>query len=383
MTQSHRLLIGSLATAWTPPVPSSGPAGLRVIDLGTDHPTHAGLLEIDLTTAAGRVTSAEPVIGAMHRGVEKLFEVRDYRQILMLANRHDWQAPFIGELAAAQLFEQMMGLPVPPRAAAVRVLLTEHARIAGHLALLGWLARRVDHTDHTDHHTAVRAARETLREVAVRFTGNRIHPMVTRLGGLAVDPAPADLDALVAAADQASAAVRFPVPDDLRGVTPVPAGAIDAWGLSGPLARSAGDPRDLRRADPGYADVVDLLPSPGDAGLGGDAGARFAWMMAEVAASARMIARLAPQVPAGPVGTKLPKIVKLPEGSGHHLIEGPLGRTGFRVVSRGQKTPWRLKLRSPSFQHVAALSVLLPGTAEDQVEAALASIGWVIGDVDK
>ena len=363
---THHVLIGSLAAALP---------GADRIDLGVGHPAHAGILELLLAVDDGRITAAEPQIGAMHRGVEKLFEVREYRQILMLADRHDWQAPFIGELAAAQLFERMMGLPVPPRAAALRVLLAEHARVTAHLGQLTWLAAG------TDQETAVREARERLRQVLVEMCGNRVHPMLTRLGGLAVDPSPAAVEELTDALAHAShVASELAVPEDLHHIATVPDGAVDAWGLSGPLARATGVESDLRLIDPQYAEVTDLLRNHADEG---DAAARWRQIIGEIGDSAAIIARLAPLVPDGTVETKLPKIVKLPEGTDHHLVEGPLGRTGFRVVSRGQKTPWRMKLRSPSFQHVAALGVILPGTPVARLDAALASVGWVIGDVDK
>ena len=367
MVERHRILIGSLGAG----MPTG--AGTTRLSLGPDHPSQAGILELHLTSSAGRIVSADPVVGAMHRGVEKLFEVRDYRQILMLANRHDWQAPFFGELAAARLIEQQMGLPVPARAAAIRVLLAEHARVSSHLGQLTWLAARAG--------TSLREQRARLRESLVELSGNRVHPMVTRLGGLAVDPEPSALaalsSALTAAADRVA---TLPIPDDLHDLVPVPAELIAPWGLSGPLVRATGRAVDLRHEDPGYAQVADLLRVHADAG---DAAARFTQLIGEVGDSAQLVARLLPQLPDGEIGTKLPKIVKIPEGSGHLLVEGAFGRTGFRIVSRGQKTPWRMKLRSASFQHLSALQVLLPGVGVDQVEAALASIGWVIGDVDK
>lgn len=363
----HRILIGSLAAA----LPVGGHT--TRLDLGIDHPAHAGLLELFLTSADGVITAADPVVGAMHRGVEKLFEVRDHRQILMLANRHDWQAPFFGEWAAARVAEQMMGLPVPDRARVLRVIFAEHARVTSHLGQLSWLAgtRR----------PALRAVRERLRAVLASLSGNRVHPMVTRLGGVAVDITDDRLTELVDAMDRAAAlAAGLVVPDALTGVAPVPAGAVDDWGLSGPLARSAGAPFDLRHSDPDHADVTDLLRVHA---TGGDAASRFTQLIGEVGDSAAIVRRLAATLPDGPVSTRLPKHIRLPEGEGHALVEGALGRTGFRVVSRGGKTPWRMKLRSPSFHHVAALAVLLPGTPIDQVEGALASVGWVAGDLDK
>ena len=137
-----RVLVGSLAPGALPVVSDKPPAGTLLLDLGPDHPSHAGLIELRLWTSAGVITSAQVVVGAMHRGVEKLFEVRDYTQILMLADRHDWQAPFFGELAVALTAERLMGLTVPERAVWLRTLLAEHTRMLSHGGFLTWVARR-------------------------------------------------------------------------------------------------------------------------------------------------------------------------------------------------------------------------------------------------
>src|SRR4051812_45105506 len=120
----------------------------------------------------------------MHRGAEKLFEVRDYRQIGMLADRHDWQAPFFGELGVALVCEQLLGLEVPLRATWLRTLLAEHTRLLSHLGFLGPLAQQAELA------AAQRLLRERLREQTRQLTGNRIHPMVARIGGLAADADP-------------------------------------------------------------------------------------------------------------------------------------------------------------------------------------------------
>src|SRR3954463_12916215 len=119
-----------------PDAAAEPPAGTVLLDLGADHPSGAGLLELRLWTEGGGVTAAEVVVGALHRGAEKLFEVRDYRQIGMLADRHDWQAPFFGELGVAMVCEQLLGLEVPPRAVWLRTLLAEHTRLLSHLGFL-------------------------------------------------------------------------------------------------------------------------------------------------------------------------------------------------------------------------------------------------------
>lgn len=350
-----------------------------VLDLGPDHPSRAGLLEIVVGTRGNTITHAQIKPGAMHRGAEKLFEVRDYRQILMLADRHDWQAPFFGELAAALAFEDLLRLEPPRRATWIRMLLAEHTRIQSHLGFLGWIVRNTPVAEE------VRAAREELRHRTAALTGNRIHPMAVRIGGVAADPDRAWLDDEAALMNRlAGLAERLltgPLPGSGIGV--VSADLIDSYGLSGPLARASGVPLDLRRSAPqlAYADVAALLDPPAE--TDGDARARFRLLAAECVTSARLVQECCREMPAGPVQVRLPKIIKLPEAETYLAVEAPLGRAGFHVVSRGDKTPWRMKLRSPSFHHVAALEALLPGCGVDEVETVLASVGYVIGDLDK
>lgn len=371
----RRILVGSMA-AGIPRDPTT-----VWLDLGPDHPGHAGLLELRVEEDEGIVTRATVVPGAMHRGVEKLFEVRDYRQVLSLADRHDWQAPFFGELAAATVVEAMMRLEVPPRAGWLRTLLAEHTRMLSHLGFLTWVARR----SAPETGPSLRGWREELREQTRRLSGNRIHPMVVRIGGFGADASPQWLAAEAELVDRIAAGMAPLASLDLpgAGLGRVDAALVDAYGLSGPMARAAGVDLDLRRAATGgpYAELADLLPPP--AAGAGDASARFALLVTEVVQSARLVRACTERLPAGPVEVRLPKIVKPPEDEAYAAVEAPLGRAGFHVVSRGDKTPWRMKLRTPSFHHVAALEALLPGTPTADVECVLASVGHVIGDLDK
>ena len=376
--QQQRILVGALSAG----VPRTDHTVL--LDLGPDHPTRAGLLELHLGTSDDVITSARISPGAMHRGAEKLFEVRDLRQILMLADRHDWQAPFSGELAAVLCFEELLRLEPPARAPWVRSLLAEHTRALSHLGFLSWVARTSGPLT-----ARVRAGREALHEQTRVLTGNRIHPMANRLGGLACDPDTGWLDA-----ERALCAELADLANDLRahldeqsvgaGVTPVTVGQVDSFGLSGPLARASGVRLDLRLDAPylAYAELAALIPAR-QAPDSGDAASRFAQLSAELDRSAALITACCERLPTGPVAVKLPKIIKLPEAETFTAVEAPLGRAGVRVVSRGGKTPWRMKLRTPSFHHVAALESILLGCPADQVETTLASVGYVIGDVAK
>jgi NADH-quinone oxidoreductase subunit D len=381
--QQLRVLVGSLAAGVLPSTqPSKLPTGTIMVDLGPEHPSNAGLIELQLWTEGAVITTARVVVGAMHRGAEKLFEVRDYRQILMLADRHDWQAPFFGELAVALVCEHMMGLAVPERAVWLRTLFAEHTRILSHCGFLGYVSHRMRGDP------GLRRLREELRTQTLRLTGNRIHPMATRVGGLAVDADDAWLraerqvaeltaevtEAVLAMIDSAAFA------DLTSGVALLDRDTISLFGVSGPAARASGVDLDLRLQRPylAYGELDGLIIPP--VRRSADAQSRLGVLAEELAISASLIIacidRLIGQP--GPVSVRLGKIIRVPEGEAYVAIEAPLGIAGVFLVSRGEKTPWRLKLRTPSFNNISSLERLLVGVPTEVLEATLASI-----DVDK
>ncbi|MGD7788768.1 NADH-quinone oxidoreductase subunit D [Propionibacteriaceae bacterium Y1700] len=380
-----KVLLGSPAAGRLPVLAGqTPPAGTILLDLGPDHPSRAGLVELDLWTDGELITAADVRVGAMHRGVEKLFEVRDYRQVLMLADRHDWQAPYNGELTVALAAEDMLGLEVPPRALWLRTLLAEVTRISSHAGFLGWLARQAPGETFTGARLA--ALREEGRQLMRDLTGNRIHPMIIRLGGLAADTPEGWIEAVVAWAARAStlAQVARTVAADLpAGVAVINTDQVNMYGLSGPTARGSGVDADLRRHQP-YLAYGELTITP-DGPTTGDAAARFGQLAVDLINSAQLITDIAARLETvdGPVGVKLPKIIKLPEGETWLNTEAPLGIAGVHLVSRGDKTPWRLKLRTPSFAQVASLTEVLVGVDLPSLELALASLGHVVGDIDR
>ena len=313
--------------------------------------------------------------------------MRDYAQILMLADRHDWHAPFFGELAVALTAERLMGLTVPDRAVWLRTLLAEHTRILSHSGFLTWVARRGS----TD--PGLTRLREMLRRQTADLTGNRIHPMVNRIGGLAAD---ADAGWLQAEA-RVMADVRAvawlllgligsdPVTELTHGVARLNTTTIAQYGVSGPTARASGVDLDLRRQQSylAYPELADLLDPPGS--ILGDAQARLTLLAQEMITSSRLVDACLERLTQidGPVAVKLGKIIRLPEGEGYMSVEAPLGIAGVYLSSRGEKTPWRLKLRTPSFNNIASLESMLAGVEIDSLEVALASVGYVVGDIDK
>ena len=386
--QPLRVLVGSLAPGVLPSTqPAKMPTGTILLDLGPEHPSQAGLIELRLWTENDVITTARVVVGAMHRGAEKLFEVRDYQQILMLADRHDWQAPFFGELAVALACEQMMGLDVPDRAIWLRTLLAEHTRILSHCGFLSYVPHRIPGDP------GLRRLREGLRNQTLRLTGNRIHPMATRIGGLAVDADDAWLQAerqIAIQARQTAEALSTmiesaPFAALTSGVGVLDRETIQQFGVSGPAARASGVDLDLRLQLPylAYRELAGLIAPP--VRRLGDAQSRLSVLADEVAISASLIIACSDRLKElpGPVSVKLGKIIRVPEGEAYLAIEAPLGIAGVFLVSRGEKTPWRLKLRTPSFNNISSLERVLVGVRTEALEATLASIGYVVGDIDK
>jgi NADH-quinone oxidoreductase subunit D len=376
----------------------AGAAGLSsedlVLDIGPEHPATHGAIRLRLTLHGDRIVGCEPVVGYVHRGVEKLFEVRDYRQIIVLANRHDWLSAFSSELGVVLAVERMLGMEVPQRATWARTLLAELNRVLNHLMFLGSYPVALGSREPLVH--AFRD-REAVQAVMEELSGGRMHYMFNRVGGLKED-LPAGwlgrVGAVVAGVRSRLPRLADPVLGDdrfaarTRGVGVLPRDVVDAYGVSGPIARASGVDLDLRRDEPYLAYDVLL-----DAGVlrvpvreEGDCFARFAVLLDQVAASLDLadacLDRLG-SLGTGPVNVRLPKILRPPEGSTYAWTENPLGINGYYLVSRGEKTPWRLKLRSASFNNVAALPHVVEGCRVEDLVAVLGSMFFVVGDIDK
>jgi NADH-quinone oxidoreductase subunit D len=363
-----------------------------VLTLGPHHPTSHGALRLRVRLDGDRISACEPEVGFVHRGAEKLYEVRDYRQIVMLANRHDWLSAFANELGVVLAVERMLGIEVPPRAVWLRTLLAELNRVLHHLAFLAALPDELGPPP-----VEAGLARERVLAVMEEATGGRMHFMFNRVGGLKEDVPAGWLQRVretVTHVRSALPAVGGRVLDDpgfrsrTEGVGTLGRSAVPAYGVSGPVARAAGVPLDLRVDEPylGYrelaADGVLRVVSRSD----GDAAARFEVLLEEVGVSLHLVDacldRLA-TLAAGPVGVRLPKIVKAPEGATYAWAESPGGINGYYLVSRGEKTPWRMKLRTPGFNNASALPEAVVGATVADLVPLLASMFFVIGDIDK
>jgi NADH-quinone oxidoreductase subunit D len=360
-----------------------------VLNIGPQHPSTHGVLRLRLVLDGELIVSCEPLVGYLHRGAEKLFEVRDYRQIIMLANRHDWLSAFANELGVVLAVERLMGLSVPERAVWLRTALAELNRVLNHLMFLGSYPLEIGAVTPA---VAAFHERDRLQAVLEEVSGGRMHYMFNRVGGLK-EEVPAGWTRRARAA---IGGVRRWLPDLDRlirhhetflartsGVGVLSAAAAAAFGASGPVARASGLDLDLRRDEPYLA--YGELSVPVVTRTAGDCHARFECLLDQVYVSLDLAAQCLDRVDqlGGPVNVRLPKVVKAPEGHTYAWTENPLGINGYYLVSRGEKTPWRLKLRTASYANVQALSTLLPGCRVPDLIAILGSMFFVVGDIDK
>jgi len=331
------------------------------IPLPASHPAGHGLLRLRGTVTDGVVDAAEVVTGLMHRGAEKLFESRDYRQILSLANRHDWLSSFDGELSAARVMEDALGISVPSRARVLRTMISEACRISHHLY---WLAETlaalgVDTSE-------LRRARAEVTTALDRATGARMHLMIVRIGGLAFD-IPDDWRTTLPHVDVSGYVDQ--AAERLGGVATLTREQAVAYATSGVVARASGWDRDLRNHVPHVVRTE------------GDALARMHCLADEIEVSQQYVHAL--DLPAGEIDTKLPRTIRLPEGEYYSASETGSGVNGWWLVSDGDVVPWRMKMRTASFNNAAALGACLPGTPVQDLPVALMSFLLVAGDMDK
>jgi NADH-quinone oxidoreductase subunit D len=355
-------------------------ASAIALDLGDFHPSAHGGLQLELEVEQDVVRSCIARIGFMHRSTEKLFEARDYRQIMMLANRHDWLSAVSSEIGVALAVEQATGITPPERAVWSRMLLAEAGRI-GAIALFV-AASGVP--------TALQL-REDWATWQEQATGGRVHPMINRIGGLEHPIPRVALDNVLRICASAEAAheswiQHFESRTELRGLAALSERDARDFVCSGAVGQASGIDWDIRRDDPylRYGDIEEDWSAP--VRVNGDTQDRYLSLIEQVPISVRIIRRCVEElIPLGdqPWSVSLPKTLRAPEGLVHVRTQNPLGIAGWLLVSDGEPMPLRLKARTPSFAHLQALQSALPGTPVNELSAAVGSFFFVTGDADR
>jgi NADH-quinone oxidoreductase subunit D len=358
------------------------------INLGPQHPSTHGVLRIGLTLEGEMIVKAEPDVGYLHRGTEKLSEIRGYHHCVVLTDRWDYISAMSNNLVFCLAAEKLAGVEVPERAQHLRAIMVELNRIASHLLFFGTYA--IDLGAFTAFLHAFRE-REMILDLFEMSCGARMTYNYIRLGGVMKDLPngwEAKLEEFINHFEP-----RLDEYNDLLSNNPIFRDRTEgvgvfskedalAWGLSGPNLRGSGVDYDVRRDDPYllYKDYDFDIPL----GTGGSCWDRYWCRVREMRESLKIVRQAMKKLTDGPIlGRGFAKIPKLPAGETYTHIEGSRGDTGIHLVSDGNMSPFRMHLRAPSFINLQILQKNLVGQRMSDVIAILGSIDIVLGEVDR
>ena len=357
-----------------------------VLNIGPQHPSTHGVLRLVLELDGEKIRHAEPVIGYMHRGAEKLAEVRDHRQTLVLMNRHDWLSAFNNELGWCLAVEKLAGIEIPERASWIRTMMAEWNRILNHLMFMGSYPLELGAMTPMFY---VFREREMIQDLMESATGARMHHSFARVGGLKDDLPRGFLKQSAETLKEMRKRLRDY--DNLimgneiihartKGVGVLPADVAIAYGTSGPVLHASGVPMDSRKDEP--YERYDELEFDVPVGKTGDCYDRLWVLFQRMHQSCNIIEQCMDKLPGGEyIAKKVP--TKIPEGEVYMRTENPLGLMGYYLVGSNHEHPYRLKMRTASYSNVSVLPWLLKDQLLPDLIAILGSVFFLVGDVDK
>jgi NADH-quinone oxidoreductase subunit D len=358
------------------------------LNFGPQHPSTHGVLRLKLKVDGERVVDCYPIIGYLHRGTEKLFELHPFFQNVPHTDRMDYVAAATNNLAYVGAVEKLVGLTVPPRARYIRTILAELQRISSHLL---WLATHaIDIGAMTPFFYCFREREEVL-DLFEEYCGARLTLNCMRPGG---QPYDLPVGWIGRCRDFVE---RFPAKvDDYEGLLTenriwkrrtvgvgvlAPELALE-YGITGPMLRGSGIAFDLRKASPyeAYGEVEFDVPVRSN----GDTYDRYLVRMEEMRQAARIVRQCLDKLPEGPVMAKRPRVLKAPAGGEvYHSIEGPKGEIGFYLVGDGTPNPYRCRVRPPSLLNLQVVPELARGMLVADLVAIIGTTDIVLGEVDR
>ena len=389
-----------------------GDKDTHIINYGPQHPAAHGVLRLVLELEGETLVRADPHIGLLHRGTEKLIEHKTYLQALPYFDRLDYVAPMCQEHAFALAVEKLVGVSVPPRAQYIRVLFSEVSRLLSHLLNVTTMALDVGAM------TPLLwgfEEREKLMGFYEEVSGSRMHANYFRPGGVAQD--------LPEGIEERMGRFIYDLPKVLDNMEElltentifkartVDIGVINTedaldWGLSGPLLRATGCAWDLRRSQP--YDVYDQMDFLVPVGKRGDCYDRYLVRMAEMRESLKIMSQALDKMPEGPWMTEELKMVPphrmemkhsmeamihhfklftegyhVPKGETYTCVEAPKGEFGIYLISDGSPRPYRCKIKAPGFSALQAFDFLSKNHTLADVSAILGSLDIVFGEIDR
>ena len=361
--------------------------GEMFINMGPQHPSTHGVLRVVLKIEGERVVDLDPVLGYLHRGVEKLCENADYHHTIAYTDPLEYVSALFNEWAPVMAFEKLLDVEVPRRAEYIRVLSGELNRVASHALLMGGMALDlggltpilwsfIERDDIVDMLASLTGQRMLFNYFRIGgVNGDLNHEFMSRLGTW-MSKATEQIEANITLLNENEIFVRR-----MRGLGIMDRETAFRMCMTGPNIRASGVPLDMRRSHP-YSVYPELdfdIPTRQE----GDCLARYLLRLEEIKQSLRIIDQCLHDMPDGPIMAKLPRLMRPRPGRAYAAVEGPRGQYATYAISDGTDQPFRMRIHDPSFVHLQAVGLLTPGNLIADTMAIMASLDPIMGGVDK
>ena len=358
-----------------------------VVNIGPQHPSTHGVLRFETTLDGETIKDLVPIIGYIHRGVEKMTESLGYKQSIYLTSRFDYLSAHMNNQACCLAIEKALQVEVPERAQMLRVLMCELQRLASHE--LWWGSCSMDVGAVTPFFLAFRD-RERILDIFEETTGNRLTMSYIVPGGVMQDIHPnfvAHVKDLIKQVKGYMHEYETLITGNIifqrrmQGVGILPKDLAISLGVTGPVARASGISCDVRKLHPydGY-EKLDFKEIVMD---GCDSWARYMVRMEEMKQSVHIIEQIIDNIPEGDFRAKMKPVIKLPVGEYYQSVETARGELGVFIVSDGGTKPYRMKFRTPNFSNLGTAKPLNVGEKIGDLIASMATIDLIIPDIDR
>jgi NADH-quinone oxidoreductase subunit D len=361
--------------------------GEMLVNMGPQHPSTHGVMRLVVKVRGEVVEDIDPVLGYLHRGIEKLCENATYTTVLTYVDPMDYMASMHNEHAPAIAFEKLYGIRAPKRAEYIRALVVELNRVFSHGLMMGFLA--LDMGGLTPVLYGFINRDETV-ELLAAISGQRMLFNFFRVGGVNWDVS----DEFISRLSTWRGNVGRSVGDNealiteneiftarTKGMGVLSGDRAISLGVSGPNLRASGVPFDVRKAHP-YS-IYDELEFDVITHSAGDVYARYLQRIAEIKQSLHLIDQIVDKMPHGPVQAQVPGIIRPKPGRAYGAVESPRGLYSVYAISDGGPNPYRFRMRDPSFITLQVMPVLMPGHLIADTMAIMASLDPIMGGVDK
>lgn len=362
--------------------------GRILLNIGPQHPSTHGVLRMVVELEGERVKKVIPVIGYLHRGLEKIAEYRTYPQVVPLTDRLDYLSSMANNMSYCKAVEELMGITIPERAEYIRVIVLELQRIASHLCSIGFYGNDVGVTFTAMMYTF--RERERILDLFEDLCGARLTYNYVRIGGLREDLPQGFNDKALEALEHIEKKVDeyedFFSDNEIflkrtQGIGVLKAKDAINLGATGPVLRGSGVKTDTRVTDP-YT-IYDKFDWEIVTAKDGDCYARYSVWINEIRQSISIVKQGLTGLPEGEFTAKVPRVLKPEANEAYSRIESPRGELAVHVISDGSPKPYRVKIRSPAFCNLSLLPHMAEGGLIADLVATLGSIDPVFGEVDR